>query len=87
LAALGNQGSYRESLHAAFDHLERKISFDDVIFGLKQPWISCKPAGFNEEKWQWKYEIKTIDVEGESLTVILALDPKHNRFEVVTRYP
>jgi hypothetical protein len=51
LAALGNEGSYRESLHATFDHLERKISFDDVIHGLKQQWISCKPDEFSTDEW------------------------------------
>ncbi len=86
LAAL-TEGSYKESLHARFEHLERKISFDDVIFGLKQEWISCRVDEFNESEWQWKYEIRTVDIEGDSLTVILALDPKNKRFEVVTRYP
>jgi hypothetical protein len=86
LAAL-SVGTYKESLHATFDHLERKISFADVIHGLKQPWASCKPDEFNYDEWQWKYEIKTTDIEGEALTIIVALDPKNAWFEVVTRYP
>jgi hypothetical protein len=31
-------GAYIESFHARFDHVERKISLDDVLHGLEQRW-------------------------------------------------
>ncbi|MGH9637571.1 MAG: hypothetical protein ACRD72_22275, partial [Candidatus Angelobacter sp.] len=74
-AALSDEGSYREhplSLHARFDHPERHIDFNDVLFGLKQQWASCKADGFDEDNWQWKYKIKTQDIEGREFTIILA---------------
>lgn len=86
LEALSNEGSYKESIHARFEHLERHISIQDVIFGLKQPWLACAPDEFNEDEWQWKYKIRTVDIEGDSLTVIVALDPRNQRFEIVTRF-
>jgi hypothetical protein len=90
LAALGGEGSYREqplSFHARFDHLERKIDFNDVLFGLKQPWSSCQPEGFDEDNWQWKYRISTRDIEEREFTIILRLDPAARKFTVITRWP
>jgi hypothetical protein len=65
LEALEKEGSYCEaplSLHARFDHLERKIDFNDVLFGLKHEWRSCKATEFDTENWQWKYRIETQDI-------------------------
>jgi hypothetical protein len=90
LAALGNEGSYGEqplSLHARFDHPERRIDLNDVIYGLKQPWRSCKAEGFDEDNWQWKYKIKTQDIEERDFTIVLRLDPKNRKFHVITRWP
>jgi hypothetical protein len=90
LAALGDEGSYREqplSLHARFDHPERRIDFNDVLFGLKQPWSACKPEEFDEDNWQWKYRISTHDIEEREFTIILRLDPAGKEFTVITRWP
>lgn len=90
LAALGNEGSYSEqplSLHARFDHLERKIDFNDVLFGLKQNWRSCKTDGFDSDNWQWKYRIQTKDIEEREFTIVLRLDPLNKKFTVITRWP
>ncbi|MGC2743187.1 MAG: hypothetical protein WA672_08360 [Candidatus Angelobacter sp.] len=90
LEALGNEGSYREqhlSLHARFDHPERHIDLNDVLFGLKRQWASCKVDGFDEDNWQWKYKIKTQDIEGREFTIVLALEPAVKKFTVITRWP
>jgi hypothetical protein len=85
LSALVN-GSYLERFHERFDHAERKISIQDVIFGLEQPWKRCSVDRFSEEHWQWKYKIRTVDIEGEPLNIIIALDPRNKWFEIVTRF-
>lgn len=90
LEALGKEGSYCEaplSLHARFDHAERKIDFNDVIFGLKQQWRSCKATEFDTDNWQWKYKIKTQDIEERDFTIVLRLDPTNKIFTVITRWP
>jgi hypothetical protein len=90
LAALSDEGSYTEqplSLHARFDHLDRKIDLNDVIFGLKAKWSACKVERFDEENWQWVYEIKTEDIEGREFFIVLRLDSRNKRFHVITRYP
>jgi hypothetical protein len=90
LETLGDQGSYCEqplSLHARFDHAERKIDFNDVLFGLKHDWTSCKVDGFDEDNWQWKYKIKTRDIEERGFTIVLRLDLAARKFTVITRWP
>jgi hypothetical protein len=87
LGAIAN-GAYIESFsfHARFDHPERHLSIDDVIHGLKKPWRGCKVDEFNDDEWQWRYLIKTSDIEEFPLVVIVGLDPKNNRFTVVTSF-
>lgn len=90
LEALSDEGSYTEqplSLHARFDHPERKIDFNDVLFGLKAKWAGCRVVGFDNDNWQWKYEIETEDIDGREFFIVLRLDPRNKKFHVITRYP
>jgi hypothetical protein len=88
LAALSNAGYYIESfsLHTRFDHPERHLSIDDIINGLKINWRGCKVDEFNDDEWQWKYLVKTNDIEGFPLVIVVALDTNNNRFTVVTSF-
>jgi hypothetical protein len=90
LEALSDEGSYIEqplTLHARFDHHERKIDFNDVLFGLKNQWSKCKVEKFDVDNWQWKYEITTEDIDGRPFCILLRIDPRHKKFAVITRYP
>lgn len=81
------KGYYRESFHAEYEHPERNISADDVLHGLdREDWSLAKPPEWSEDYGQWKYLIKTLDVEGEELHVLIAAMPDYNRFEVITRW-
>ena len=87
LEAIAN-GAYIEwfSDHARFDHPERHLSVDDVIQGLQKEWRGFKVSEFDDDEWQWRYLIKTSDIEELPLVVIVGLDPKNNRFTVVTSF-
>jgi hypothetical protein len=87
-AALSDKGYYIESFsfHARFDHPERRISIDDVLFGLRNPWRGCKVDEFNDDEWQWQYLIKTHDVDGNEIVVSIGLDPKNAKFTIVTAF-
>ena len=89
LSALSDEGSYREmhTLHSDFDHPDRRIDFNDVLFGLNREWDGFEVDGFNEDEWQWKYGITTEDIDGRKFTVVIAVDPQHNRFTIITRWP
>jgi hypothetical protein len=86
--ALSNHGYYIESFsfHARFDHPERHLSIDDVLFGLRKQWRGFKVSKFNDDEWQWQYLIKTHDVDRKPIIVMIGLDPKNARFTVITAF-
>lgn len=75
-----------ETFHARYGHLERGISLDDVIYGLKRAWTYERAPEFNEDEWQWKYRILTETIDGDALTIIIAVDTTARTFEVLTRW-
>lgn len=75
-----------ETFHAQFGHLERGLQIDDVIHGLEREWEFGGPPHFNEYHWQWKYEIATVSVDDEAITIIIAVDTVNRSFEVITRW-
>jgi hypothetical protein len=81
------KGYYRESDHAIKDHPERNISIDDVIYGLERTdWTLDRPSEFDAERGEWKHYIKTVDIEGYELLIVLKIMPEYKRFEVITRW-
>jgi hypothetical protein len=79
-------GQPNETYHARFDHPERGITLDDVIHGLERDWKYERTPEFNEDEWQWKYRIVTETVDGDDLTIIIAVDTANRIFEVLTRW-
>lgn len=80
---------WHESRHATFDHPERHIDINDVLYGLEQKWdaVRCNdPDDFNEDHWQWSYEIDTRNIEQKPITVRIAVDPQNRSFEIVSRW-
>jgi len=75
-----------ETFHARFDHLERGLQLDDVVYGIKADWKACRPLRFDERYWQWKYMISTQNADEEPLTIIVAVDTIGRCFEVITRW-
>lgn len=75
-----------ETFHARFHHLERGLSVDDVIYGMERQWKYGRAPEFNEDEWQWKYRIETETIDGDALTIIIAVDTLDRSFEVITRW-
>lgn len=83
----GMYSGYQETMHARFDNVDRGIDLNDVLFGLRSPnWSLKKKPEFSDEFWQWKYTVLTTNVEGESIGIVVAVDPKNRSFEVLTRW-
>jgi hypothetical protein len=80
-------GWYKERFHAEHDHPERNISIEDCIYGLERAdWTLDRPPEFDEDHENWKYFIRTVDIEGESLLILIKAMPEYKRFEVITRW-
>jgi hypothetical protein len=74
-----------ETFHALFGHLERGLTTDDVIHGLESEWVIRRKRS-NEREWQWKYEIDTLSIDEEPITIVIAVDSLRREFVVVTRW-
>jgi hypothetical protein len=74
-----------ETFHALYDHLERGLSTDDVIHALEGGWTVARTQ-FNRSEWQHKYEIDGVSIDGEQITIIIAVDSQRREFTVVTRW-
>jgi len=80
-------GFYKECFHAEYEHPERNLSIEDVICGLeREDWTLERPPEFDEDHKNWKYFIKTVDIEGEPLIILIKAIPDYKRFEVITRW-
>jgi hypothetical protein len=81
------KGYYTESLHSANDHPERNISPDDIIHGLEQSnWELRRDPNWDDEHTSYEYLIRTVDIEGEELTIKLAIYPEEKRIKVITAW-
>jgi hypothetical protein len=74
-----------ETYHALYDHPERGITTDDVIYALEGEWTIARRS-FNRDEWQWKYEIDGYTIDEEPITIIIAVDTANRDFTVVTRW-
>ena len=82
-----SRGFFDESEHAEFDHPERNLSTDDILYGLKQSdWVYAKEPDFDTVHNTWEYLIRTKDVEGNELEIKLAAYPDYNRIRIITRW-
>ena len=75
-----------ESYHALYAHLERGLQTDDVIHGLERDWHFQRSPRFNRDEWQWKYYILTESIDGDAITIVIAVDSLRREFEVITRW-
>ena len=80
------EGYCRESFHAAEEHPERNICFDDVLAGLEREDWTLEETEYDSEHKNWKYTIKTKDIEEDDLHIIIAADQKRTRIKVITRW-
>lgn len=80
------EGFLRESFHAANEHPERNISLEDVLAGLKSPDWVLEKTEYDSRHKNWKYLIKTADIEGDELHILISADPKRAIIKVITRW-
>ncbi|MGA9303973.1 MAG: hypothetical protein WBW31_01085 [Candidatus Sulfotelmatobacter sp.] len=84
-----NAATYAETLetyHALYGHMDRGIETDDVIHGLEGEWQFERQPQFNRAFWQWKYYIATETVDGDPITIVIAVDSWRREFTTVTRW-
>jgi len=81
------KGYYGETFHSEVERAYRNISPDDIAYGLdRDDWSLCKDPDYDADHENWKYEILTVDIEGIELHLIIAINEKNARFEVVSKW-
>src|SRR5258708_26528307 len=70
--------SVRESWHSKNDRSYRHITYDDICYGLD---YSCRLASchWDEDHRNWEYKIITVDIEGDELTLKIAVSMEMQR--------
>jgi len=76
------RGYYVEFLH----HPERNITVDDLIHGSESDGWRFIKCTWHEERQRYRYKIKTTDIEGEELTLIVEAFPEYKRIQFITAW-
>jgi len=81
------KGWVREVPHSEHDRAYRKISNEDVLYGLERSdWVIATDPDYDPTHRNWEYKIKTVDVEGEELVLKIAPNPVDGTIKVITKY-
>ena len=78
-------GTVRETWHSKYDRAYRNITMHDIVCGLRYSWV-CTSQSWDDEHCSWEYELKTVDVEGDDLTLRITANQELERVEIITKY-
>lgn len=81
-----DRGWYRERFHPKVERAFRNISDEDLVHGLElNTWIIEKTEPAKEEGL-FRYTIRTADIEGVELHIVVLPFPGTQRFDIITKY-
>ena len=80
-------GSIREIPHSRIGRAYRNITNDDIVHGLERDgWRLAGVPRFDRRCSRWRYEISTVDMEGEPLRLIIRPWPELCRIDIITKW-
>jgi hypothetical protein len=81
-------GTYEESYHSSKDRAYRNISDDDIqVCLMGQFRLAAVEVGQDRRgRACWKYEISGRDIEGEALSLVIAVNKETQKITVVTKF-
>lgn len=79
-------GTFRETFHSADERSYRNVTQEDMLQMLQGAWTLVGQAEFSEEHHNWKYRLRGTDIEGDELTLVVAIDPDENRITVISKF-
>lgn len=80
------EGRYRESFHSKAGRTERGITTDDIVHGLAGEWELAAVPEFSAQHGEWKYHVRTRDLDGEELNLVIAVSTARFSLKVVTKW-
>jgi hypothetical protein len=80
-----DKGWVRESFHSDVERATRNISHDDLLHGLEAPWLLGE-VRYSESHDNFTYAIKTVDIEGDELCIVVCPVQSNQTLKVVTKW-
>jgi hypothetical protein len=81
------KGWIREAFHAEHERAYRNISMEDVLYGLERSdWILVATPDYDPQHKNWEYKIKTVDIDGDELTLKIAPNLTDGTITVITKF-
>jgi len=53
---------------------------------LEGKWLLDAPPEWDEQHRNWKYRLKGLDVSGDELVLIVALQVEFDRIDIITKF-
>jgi hypothetical protein len=79
-------GTVWQTRHAGQERDYRNVSDDDIQHMLLGPWVLERQPEWSEDHRNWKYRLRGTDIEGDELTLIVALNVEEQTLAVVTKF-
>jgi hypothetical protein len=81
-----HDGRVWQTRHAGQERDSRNVSDDDIQSMLLGPWVLERKPEWSEDHRNWKYRLRGTDIEGEELTLIVAIREEEQTLAVVTKF-
>ena len=79
-------GTIRETLHSARDRSYRNITERDILAMLEGKWSLAAAPEWDERHRSWKYKLKGVDLDGDELELVIAVDVEMNLIHIITKF-
>jgi len=79
-------GTLLESKHSAQDRSYRNISERDILAMLEGKWSLAAAPEWDERHRSWKYKLKGVDLDGDELELVIAVDVEMNLIHIITKF-
>ncbi len=79
-------GTIRETKHSADDRAYRNVSQDDILAMLEGNWVLDAEPEWDTEHRNWKYRVAGVDIEGDPLVLLIAVNVEMQRIDIITKF-
>jgi hypothetical protein len=86
ISRIVHYGTVWQTRHAGHDRSYRNVSDDDIQHMLVGPWVLERMPEWSDEHRNWKYRLRGADIEGDELTLIVAVNTEEEKLSVITKF-
>jgi len=79
-------GTIRETWHSEQERSYRNVSQDDIVAMLDGPWKLVARPEWSHAHENWKYKLIGMDIEGDELELVVAVNTELDLIEIITKY-